>query len=65
MGADRYASLTFYKFTRENYPINWTQQLSRPIVREHYKKELIPMLFGKISNLKEYDSLVKSIISEI
>ncbi len=55
----------FYKFTRENYPINWTQQLSRPIVREHYKKELIPMLFGKISNLKEYDSLVKSIISEI
>jgi hypothetical protein len=65
IGADRYACLMFYKFTGQVYPIEYTQQLTKPAYAERYKKEVAPMLFGKISSLDGYHAFIKSFIHEI
>lgn len=60
--ADRYASILFFKLNQKTYPNYWTQELEKEYKREKYKKEIIPLLFGKINNKDDYNNLVEKLL---
>lgn len=64
MIADRYGRYMFYKFNKISFPIDATQKLHEPYMRERYKP-VARSLFGVIQNNEnKYDQLIESFLYE-
>lgn len=64
MVADRYGRYMFYKLNRESFPIEATQRLENPEMKQRYKP-IAGMLFGVVQNDEgNYHRLVESFLHE-